>query len=63
MALSGCAADDEDFTPGELDNGAYLYASSTNLTYTPDDEQVLTLNVGRMDSTQAQTCCPMKSRH
>lgn len=55
MALSGCAADDEDFTPGELDNGAYLYASSTNLTYTPDDEQVLTLNVGRMDSTQAQT--------
>lgn len=55
VALAGCAADDEDFTPGTADNGAYLYASSTNVTYGPDDQQVLKINVGRMDSTTEQT--------
>lgn len=53
--LAGCAADDEDFTPGALDSGAYLYTSSTSQTYSPDDEQVLRINVGRMDSTTEKT--------
>lgn len=55
LALGSCAADDEDFTPGAIDSGAYLYTNSNEQTFTPDNEEVLKLNVGRMDTTTAAT--------
>lgn len=55
LALASCDAGDEDYTAGAPDPGYYLSASSTSLTYTSDENQVLALVVGRTDSTAAGT--------
>lgn len=55
LALASCDAGDEDYTAGAPDPGYYLSASSTSLTYSSDENQVLTLVVGRTDSTAAGT--------
>lgn len=53
LALASCDAGDEDYTAGAPDPGYYLSASSTSLTYSSDENQVLPLVVGRTDSTAA----------
>ena len=55
LALASCDAGDEDYTAGAPDPGYYLSASSTSLTYSSDENQVLALVVGRTDSTAAGT--------
>ena len=50
LALASCDAGDEDYTAGAPDPGYYLSASSTSLTYSSDENQVLALVVGRTDS-------------
>lgn len=55
ISLTACEADDEDFAPGAADPGCYLYASSTSPVYTPDDDQVLSVNIGRTDASAAET--------
>lgn len=54
LAFTACS-DDDDYTAGPQSDGAYLYSSASSYTFLPADEQVLTVNIGRTDSTQAAT--------
>lgn len=55
MALVACDAGDEDYSVGDPDPGYYLYVPNTSLTFLPDANQVLSLVVGRTDTTSAGT--------
>jgi hypothetical protein len=46
LALVSCS-DDDNYSAGEVDNGAYLYAAKTSLTFTPEETQSFTIQVGR----------------
>ena len=56
LTLTSCYDEEGDeYTPANAESGAYLYAKATSLIYAAEDEQVLTMSVGRTDSTLAQT--------
>lgn len=55
LALSSCSSDDYSYSPGEKQAGAYLTAAKSSFVYTPGQEQVLTLGLGRTESADAET--------
>lgn len=56
ISLTSCYDEEGgDYTPATPDAGAYIYADATSLVYTADDDQVLTISVGRTDYSEAST--------
>lgn len=55
LTLSSCSSDDYSYSPGEKQAGAYLTAAKSSFVYTPGQEQVLTLGLGRTESADAET--------
>lgn len=55
LAFTACSDDDDWSGPGEASEGAYLYSSATRFAKTSDQEQKITISIGRTDSTQAGT--------
>ena len=55
MALTACSSDDYSYTVGEKSPGAYLTTAKSTYVFTPGQEQVLTLGVGRTEYAEAET--------
>lgn len=55
VSLASCSDDDDDYSVGEQSDGAYIYSDFTSKTFLPDDNQVLTISVGRTNATGEQT--------
>lgn len=55
LALSSCSSDDYSYSPGEKQSGAYLTAAKSSFVYTPGQEQVLTLGLGRTEYADAES--------
>lgn len=54
VVLTSCSnSDDYSYAPGEQSPGSYVTAPKTSFVFTPDQEQVITLNVGRTEYSQA----------
>lgn len=53
LALTSCSSDDYSYSVGEKSSGAYMTAAKSSFVYTPGQEQVLTLGVGRTDYAEA----------
>ncbi len=52
LTLTSCYDEKgDDYTPATKEAGAFLYAASTDVKFAADDEQVLTIMVGRTESS------------
>ena len=54
LALTSCSDSDYSYSVGEKSSGAYLTAAKSSFVFTPGQEQVLTLGVGRTEYAEAE---------
>ena len=55
LALTSCSSDDYSYSKGEKQAGAYLTAAKSSFVFTPGQEQVLNLGLGRTEYADAET--------